>query len=318
MSVTAPPRPPRHREPAPPDPGGQVDPEALIEEAQRARRRRRKYAAAAVLLALTGLALILVLRDSEPPLSAAPEPAALPGASDVDEATVVAAFEKWHVGWVYVYDDGRVISFAGTNAFAPDSASRYTLLERRLTARGVDLVSSGAIHPDVFLKSTTLPARVWADAEYKPYRPPKYAVFSTKNPTAPPEPEDGASLTEPFLNPTEIARLFPAPVVRLVGGKERTYHPFSVGLVEGPGRWAPVVGSELTPGEARALAATVDDAGFFTNDPSAHGCGWDAMGPDVRFQECRTLLTNEDGREVEIAVFLSPILPHGEGVFWGE
>src|SRR4051812_23858549 len=47
MTVTAPPRPPRHNAP--------VDPEALIEEARRRARRRRFWYAAASLLAAAGL-----------------------------------------------------------------------------------------------------------------------------------------------------------------------------------------------------------------------------------------------------------------------
>jgi Tol biopolymer transport system component len=84
VTVTAPPRPPKRRDPVaarPRDPVERSDPEALIEEArQRARRRRLTYAAGAV-LALIGVSLVTILGRGEPSESAAAEPAARPAAA---------------------------------------------------------------------------------------------------------------------------------------------------------------------------------------------------------------------------------------------
>ena len=121
MTLTAPPRPP-----LPP----RADPEALIAEArQRARRRRRIYAiVAAAVLALLVTSLIVVFGRPEPPQSLSPEPPrTLPIPPDHDDAaTIVAKYGKFHVGWVVVYGDGRVIQMR-------DMA--FELFERHLTPR---------------------------------------------------------------------------------------------------------------------------------------------------------------------------------------
>jgi len=190
VTLTAPPRPPQ--------PGDSVDwgdPEALIAEArQRARRRRRIYAiVAAAVLALLATSLIVVFGRPEPPQSPLPEPPALPIPPDHDDAaSIVAKYGKVHGGWVLVYGDGRVIQMR-------DMA--FELFERHLTAKGLDLVRSGAIQPMALLplqdrmwhstpncvEITRDPAEVWADAEVKPYVPSRYAAClgTSGTPTCP-------------------------------------------------------------------------------------------------------------------------------------
>ena len=80
-------------------------------------------------------------------------------ASNPDEGEVVADFAKIHVGFVYVYADGRVIWMR---------AATGSIYEQRLTPEGVDLVLSGDVKPPTFLDAwfgpdaVGLPAGAWA------------------------------------------------------------------------------------------------------------------------------------------------------------
>src|SRR5688572_20112396 len=146
---------------------------AVIKEAKRrARRRRRIYATTAV-LALVGASLLVFFgrpgppsqggaSDSAPALSSPAAPAGRDRA-----AGIVAKYGLIHYGWTLVYDDGRVM-------FGPDGGQ---LLERRLTAQGLDLVRSGAIQPRALLEPpSSQPADTWAAAEWTPYLPKRHAA----------------------------------------------------------------------------------------------------------------------------------------------
>jgi hypothetical protein len=263
--VTASPRPP-----LPGDPVQRDDPEALIEEArQRARRRRRLYGAAAALLALLGVVLFASFGRPEPSQSAAGDPAALPVASDADEATVVAHFAKFPFGWVFVYDDGRVLWHDyGESPPGPVGGNHnYVPLERRLTADGLDLVRSGALPARDFIRAlspdpnhpnwyrfhpnwdadhpnwtdVSLPAGLWADPEFKPYVPSRYAACP------------GA----PGATPRTLEGL-PAPTQALLRGTERTYRTIDV--------YGPTPDSlecfVVSAAEASVLERTLADARF--------------------------------------------------------
>jgi hypothetical protein len=221
--VTASPRPPLQGDPVQRD-----DPEALIEEArQRARRRRRLYGAAAALLALLGIVLFASFGRPEPSQSAAAEPPALPIVSD-GEATLLAQYAKFGYGWVFVYEDGRVLWHQYGSKFDPTHAhiGDYVPKERRLTADGLDLVRSGALPASAFLRAlsyqnhgnaetwttgTSLPAGLWADPEFKAYAPSRYAVCNGP----------GESLAG-------LVQGLPAPARALLRGKERTRAPGSL------------------------------------------------------------------------------------------
>jgi hypothetical protein len=213
--IAAPPSSPR-----PQDPVERDDPEALIEEArQRARRRRRLYGAAAAGLALLGVSLFVIFGRPDPSQSASPEPPAQPIVADSeDAATLVAHFGEFHVGWVAVYADGRVI--IGERTTELRAVNSLDSVERRLTADGLERVRSGEIEPRAFLEESVikgsisnLPAGTWADPEFKDYEPTRYGMFwfGEKGPG-----------NGPFDATKALSRL-PAPVQALLRGKERTY-----------------------------------------------------------------------------------------------
>jgi hypothetical protein len=245
-----------------------AEPEALIAEAkQRARRRRRRYAAAAAVLALVATSVIVVFGRPEPPQSLSPEPPrTLPIAPDPDDAASIVAKYGGGVrgswarprGWVVVYGDGRVIT--------------SEMAERRLTAKGLDLVRSGAIQPRALLslqdrmwhctpncvEITRDPAEVWADAELKPYVASRYAAC-LGNP-------DGFLGSRPG-HATEMVGRLPAAARPLLRGEElRAYSndlfsPSDLGLDPWPPD-PPDECFEVSTEKAIVLFKTLRRAGF--------------------------------------------------------
>lgn len=312
MTVTAPPWPPERRDPAELQAIEAL--EALIKEArQRARRRRRRYAAVAALLALTGLWLFTVFGLPEPSQSASaglPIPAA--AAPDPNEASIVAQWAEYHVGWVLVYADGRVI-------WHPDGAG---LWERRLTAAGLELVRSGAVQPSALLTGEgwnsriSLPAALadaWADSRVRPYEPSNYAVCYWRT-----------IFSDSLIDATHVVGRLPAPAQALLRGKERTYNNYFIRDNRGhlAGRQGPLPAaiecSELTTEQTRALGETFHDAGFSgesSQDTSRRSWFEDESGRWVAGFDMRVSL-NGPGEPPEVRPGAMPILPHGEWVEW--
>ena len=125
-----------------------------------------------------------------------------------DPLSVIAHYAKIHVGYVYIYADGQVVLYRDRGA---------TLLERRLTQEGIDLVRSGAVDPSALL-THQLPEGAWADLEFRAYAPSSYAICS-------------GGVAEPIDASRVVSRL-PAPAQALLRGKERTYDTTDAGLGE--------------------------------------------------------------------------------------
>jgi hypothetical protein len=148
------------------------------------------------------------------------------------EGQLISQFAEFHVGFVFVYADGRVI-------WHPDLAEGP--FERRLTPEGVELVRSGAIQAEDLLPPWVLhrvPASAWADAKIKLYAPPRYAIC---------------------LDPDRSVDLLPAPAQALLRGKEHTYD--GAGPILGGGD-PPTECLEVTTEEARAIDQILSDAGI--------------------------------------------------------
>jgi hypothetical protein len=291
VTLTAPPRPP-----LPP----RADAEALIAEArQRARRRRRIYAAAVALLVLVVTSLIVVFGRPEPPPSSLPEPSALPVPPDQDEAvSIVAGSAQFHLGWVVVYGDGRVIQMRDQT---------LEVFERRLTAASLDLVRSGAIQPTALLTHWfELPAEAWADPGFTPYVPSRYAACP-----------DGPGVRPG--HPTDIVGRLPAAARPLLYGKElRTYRNdlfskpelFPPDPADRAHRLDSVECFEVSTEEAIVLFETLGRAGF--------AFGWlpgveDVTRP-VQPPPWAGAVRGPCGgveQPVEIEVCFKPLLPHG-------
>jgi hypothetical protein len=89
------------------------------------------------------------------------------------EGELVAHYDAIQgAGFVFVYADGRVISYGGVG-----NSGRDGIYERRLTPEGVKLVRSGAVKAERFqLSSNPVPADAWEDPEARPYVPARYAI----------------------------------------------------------------------------------------------------------------------------------------------
>ncbi len=114
---------------------------------------------------------------------------------------------KWYHTHLVVYADGRVLWW---NSLRPGGGDY--VLERRLTPKGVDLVRSG-VEPAVHLYESDLPDSAWAEAEARPYAPPRYSVcFVISRP-------DGENVP----SATDVVRamdLLPAPANALLRGND--------------------------------------------------------------------------------------------------
>jgi hypothetical protein len=210
-------------------------------------------AAALVLAALVGgvLAAGALLRD-DPELRG-------------DPATVIAQFAEIHVGWVYVYADGRVVYYPDRRASSFGGSIPYMHNERRLTQAGVDLVRSGMLPASAFLPDPSLiPAQAWADAEAGRYEPATYAICYFLPPLGVLSHPHGALAETEVEVRTALDRL-PRPAQSLLRGGERVFDRGMdlAGLLAPPSLSLDRPRcSEVTVDEARMLFGILDDAGW--------------------------------------------------------
>jgi hypothetical protein len=202
-----------------------------------------------------------------------PPKGAQPGGPETSE--LVAQAEEVHVGWVYVFEDGRVIANAGWGdwplpgtfpaEYGP-SLRPHGITVQRLTPEGVDLVQSGVINASDFIcpeKPPSLgglaigcqgplheiPSTAWKDSTLRPYVPYRYAIC-------------GSGPEERELVPS--LQVFPAAAQDLLSGKESGYC------------------FDVTTEEARKLDEILADAGFRVGDNPSNYQRWSGEGPDAR------------------------------------
>jgi hypothetical protein len=194
--------------------------------------------------------------------------------SGPESSDLVAKDEEIHVGWVYVFEDGRVIANAGwgewplpgvfPSEFSPSLRPDGTT-EQRLTPEGVDLVRSGVIYASDFIcpeKPPSLgglaigcqgplheiPPSAWEDSTLRPYVPYGYAICGS----GPEERQLDRSLG-----------VFPVAAQDLLRGKESADC------------------FDVTTEDARRLDEILADAGFRIGDNPSSYQRWLAEGPDA-------------------------------------
>ncbi len=306
MSVAAPPQPPLLRASAVHDPS-----EALIKEAkQRARRRRRIYGGAAAVVAIAGLAAFSAFggtsatRGAGREVSPRPRPVAPLVQGPDDASTLLASWGQWHVGWAFVYADGRVVWSPDVGVFLDADGrvtgigngccshsdarprSEYVAVERSLSPRGVELVRAGKLHPRRFLVLRDVDREggifihfgsierkgLWAEPTARVYEPSKYALCPTS-----------AIPGEGPLAATDVVAELPAPAQALLKGKLRTFDP-SIGTASWPRPSTapppdntPVECFEITTAEASTLYQMLDANGQIFNKGHPNPQGWDGV-----------------------------------------
>lgn len=240
--------------------------EVLIAEARARARRRRRWYTLAILAALIGAMVVVSSGRADAPADRLPMDAPAPSSPAVpagqhDLARVVASDGVYHLGWVIVYGDGRVIVGHETEP-----------LERRLTAAGLDLVRSGAIAPmDLLFPSSSLPEDIWADSTIRSYQPTRYAAC----------PEGPGTAPAPARAP------LPAAAQALLRGREHTYTNVDVVSRPDSGPFAVAECSELSADEAALLVGILHDAGFSDFDQlrtTIMTCG--GLGPSKDVSIC--------------------------------
>ena len=223
-----------------------------------------------------------------------PPEGARPSGQETSE--LVAGGPLIHVGWVYVFEDGRAISNSdigisntdinGSTMVTFDSSDGLTAMppgtiEQRLTPEGVEMVRSGAIRMSDFIcfedfdagnlaygckgPRHQIPPSAWEDSTLRPYVPYRYAICGA-----------------------EPLGMFPEAAQDLLRGTEAKF-----GL-----EWTNRRGEcfEVTTEEARTLDGILADAGFLIRDnPSSY----ERWVPNSSVPELMTVVT------------FSPILPHG-------
>ncbi|WP_162943720.1 hypothetical protein [Arthrobacter celericrescens] len=274
MSFTVQSRPTRLDDPAAPS----AAPEALTPEARERSRRRRRVHAIIALLVLVGSSLIVFFGPLGPPLqNPTDEPPALsapgPLATQDPAESIVAHHVVLRLGWVVVYGDGTVIEYLNSGL----------MNDRRLTAEGVELIRSGAIHPGALLMQPPAwqPAGTWAVPELTPYVPSRYAACY----------EWGLSRRS---DASEVMGLLPASVQSLLRGRVRTYGEGDIVVPRNVGPAAPVLCSEVGAQEVPVVIAALKDAGFTGDDLTA------------RVDPC--VATEQSDQNM---VCFKPLLPHG-------
>jgi hypothetical protein len=278
MTLAAPPQPPTARES-----DGDVPGEALIKEAKRRARRRRWSYGGAVVVAIAAVAAFTVPgspssphRAARPLPTQAPRPLGAPLVEGPDPgSTLLTSWGHVHVGYAFVYADGRVVWNPDVGVFL-DAERRVTGtgqgccspgddgprpenvgVERRLSARGVELVRAGKLHPKRFLVTRDVDREgrisiqfgsierngLWAEPTARVYEPSKYAVRF------------------PWLEgaPDSVVDQLPPPAQALLRGKQRTYDP-SIGAAS----WSLAQGQlieafEVTAAEAATLRQIFGD-----------------------------------------------------------
>jgi hypothetical protein len=206
-----------------------------------------------------------------------------------DPVPVIAQHARIHMGFIYIYGDGQVV-------FYEDHSGR--LFERQLTQQGIDLVRSGAVDSSPWL--TGLPESAWADPEYRPYAPSRYAICYR-------------GMGEPIDASLAVNGL-PASAQVLLRGKERTYDETDTGL----GGWPPVACSEVTAEQAHVLVDLLAAAGFETGTNGPEPDFLDA-GSDggLMWPAPSGTATEAEVQDPSVSLTFQPILPHGSWVVWG-
>jgi hypothetical protein len=278
--------------------GPDADPTPGDGYGRRARRRRATSVliAAASTLALVGGATAILAGQATGPT----------GTRDADElglteATpdIVAVWARTDEGWIFVYDDGRVLSHSD---FGP-------VLERRLSPLGLALVRTRMLSPqDLRLSlSTIAPADAWADPVPDAVEPDRYAVCKLD--------ADGSFGADGELGdvgsiwrrlPEDQQALFRAGRVlsfAVDSDDESTAFTGQDGhhLERGPGVACFVLSAQQT----RAVWAQTRLPGRSSREAGQLGTGDTAIAEPVGVAGADFLF---------LAV---PLLPHGGGIFWG-
>lgn len=274
-----------------------VEDGVIFEAQRRARRRRTAYLIAASALAISAGGFAMFAGSSMVPNQGSELGDESSGFSaPVDEAEIVAEWSKLHVGWVYVYDDGRVVWHPDSHAaLRVGTEPLRGILVQRLTPNGLELVRAGVIEPRTLLVDRDdVPMDVWSDPTPDEYIPSSYALCH----------DEGNGRTGAIGDVGAILDRLPLELQTLLRGTERTITHYDNGAGAGrdretmPGRGVDCF--VLSPEQARAVWAQGDprDQAMMLLDDTSYAT-----------------LTASDGAELKVV--FGPVLPDGGWVQFG-
>ena len=275
-----------------------VEDGVIADARRRARRRRAGYGiAAAVWVLVVGAGAIMMLGGPPDARRTTLDPerggAAWP-APPADEAEVVAEWVRFHAGWAYVYDDGRVL-------WRTDGGR---ITKQRLSPEGLDLVREGEIDPASFVGGhAPVPAFAWAEPVPIEYRPSNYAICAVDN-------SSGHGEAGPPAD--QVEALLPEAVRTQVAGTAGSFRHGDWGATDDwrdtdPSRGSDPVQTCFILGTDRAKAVWAHTRA----DPDVGGADGVMLVSYLTFGT----LTMKDGTTMQF--WSLPILPHGVGVAWG-
>jgi hypothetical protein len=280
-----------------------VEDGVIFEAQRRARRRRTAYLIAASALAILAGAFAMFAGSTMVANQGSEQGGESSGFSaPVDEAEIVAEWSKLHVGWVYVYDDGRVVSYPDSHASLREGTEPLQgIVVQRLTPNGLELVRAGVIEPRTLLVDRDdVPIDAWSDPTPDEYLPSKYALCHN----------EGTDRVGVIGDVSAIRDRLPLDLQTLLRGTERTVTHYDNG-------------AEAEAGErAGAYRETMPGRGVdcFVLSPEQARAVW-AQG-DPRDQAMMLLddtsyatLTASDGAELKVV--FGPVLPDGGWVQFG-
>jgi len=231
-------------------------------------------------------------------------------------STLLASWGRFHTGYVFVYADGRVIFYPDTAGMwvRPDGrvtaypdplgtdppeegvVFRHAVFERRLSARGLDLVRAGKLSfgSDLFSGGASNPYRrskLWAERNAKVWQPSRWAIAVPW-----------------FVDATRWLQQLPVPVQDLLDGKQRTCHMHVANA-----HWMFPWGTE--PDERGCFELTAAEFAAFRHifDPSTSTT--DATCDYCNLNTGSFWPSEVDGRPQDLLAL--PIYPHGEPQEWG-
>lgn len=210
------------------------------------------------------------------------------------EAEVVEGWSRIDVGWVFVYDDGRVLIHSDTNA------NDAGVIVQRLSVHGVDLVRSGELRAQSFLGDLeAIPGSAWAERASSPYRGHHRAVCLSPGSGRVPGTALGSVSGTGDRLPMEVRGLLSGTARRFADGP----------IVEGftPDSGGPTECWVLTNEKANRLW---DHTRTPEGSPSPDG-----VFSGLLSQGARGSLVDSDGTELDLTAHA--VLPHGGFVLWG-
>lgn len=268
---------------------------AIADARRHARKRRSRLVVILVVSAVAvagGFAGILSGQSADPVGLAGDEPP-LPPAVNAPTAAVIGRWAMIHSGWVYVYDDGRVLSY-------PD---RGPILVRRLSAYGIDLVREGVIVPEMLLhRGGTIPTGAWSDSTATAYRPMTYAFCNLSDRPDP--------VLDVLTDIGSVAERLPGSVRTILD--HGRIQSFTDPVLDDHGDFVGIDGHHGEPGAGVYCAVLSSDqarAAWALRRPS---------DDDVPFQVSDYAFAGFQGTDgSEVVLFSIPVMPHGGWVLWG-